>query len=174
MYIIHVRVWCNRQHLDYLPKTKDIAIMYVTQILRIAWKFTTDTRVACKIASPYRLCQTWRTKRMYRVQCTVYTHCTLSKLLVSVGCCYSYGNRAYLNAVVDTVYDLSFSLSYSFFCISMCAPKFINNPAIENLKNKLGCCCSCFLGRAVVSRNIFVAKSNSGINDGNVLCYVWF
>lgn len=172
MYIIHVRVWCNRQHLDYLPKTKDIAIMYVTQILRIAWKFTTDTRVACKIASPYRLCQTWRTKRMYRVQCThiaPFQNCWFPLAAV-------------IRTAIERIWML-WSILYTtypfhsltlFFCISMCAPKFINNPAIENLKNKLGCCCSCFLGRAVVSRNIFVAKSNSGINDGNVLCYVWF
>lgn len=48
---VHMCVKCNRQHLDYLPKTKDIANMYVTQIPRIAWKFTTNTRDACKIAS---------------------------------------------------------------------------------------------------------------------------
>lgn len=55
-------VECNRQHLDYLLKTKDIAIMYVTQIRRcLCWTrkkrlFTTNTRVACEIAglSAYR------------------------------------------------------------------------------------------------------------------------
>lgn len=131
-------VKCNRQHLDYLPKTKDIANMYVTQIPRIAWKFTTNTRDACKIASHIIFSTEYDAWNEY-VYLYIPTRAHIAPFaIVGFGLTVvivTLEIRIWMLCLMRRTYPILI-LYVIIACIFF--GNFINNPTIENLKNKCG------------------------------------